>query len=286
MGEEKQPEKSRCCLEYDELLEFYEKHYFHEVDMREKHLARVQISLAMFVAICSLLSYMLSNIKTFSWEVWICIAFVVAMVLCAGSLGVALNFFLKSFFNYTYRFIPTAMVTEDYRLKLIDTYKSYDECDDLVRKYFKQYLSDTYIQCTTVNSENNELRSAHFHNTIKFIIPAFVFALASLMFFYLGKINKEEQKETKVKITSPIEIKEGFPNVRQQPTSQTANKSATASNATASKTDKRRLRNNTTWICREQEAMTDKNNNQDKPVPPPPPPAPTARSIKDSEGGK
>lgn len=233
-------ESSSCSLEYDELLEFYEKHYFHEVDMREKLLARVQISLAMFVSLCSLLSYMLSNIKTFDWASIECRVFAGSMVFCLIFLVMAFVFFLKSFFNYTYQFLPTAKTTEEYRQKLIETYQPYEERDDLVKKYFKQYLFNLYIQCTTVNSENNELRSANFHNTTKVLIPAFLFALVALMFFYFGKINREESKEMKVKVTSPIEIKEGTAYGRGQSYGHSPNNPATATGAATSKTDKGR----------------------------------------------
>ena len=237
MGDEQQ-KKDACSLEYDELLEFYEKHYFHEVDMREKLLARVQISLAMFVAIGSLLSYMLSNIKTFHLTEWKCIVFTGAVATCAVFLIIAFCFFIKSFFNYTYQFIPTARVTEEYRLKLIETYEPYEDREELVKKYFKQYLFNIYVQCTTLNAENNELRSAHFHNTTKFLVPAFCCALVALMFFYFAKVNKEETKDLKITVTNPIEFKEA-PNVRQQPATKAADKPATATDTTTGKTDKR-----------------------------------------------
>lgn len=239
----KQKDKTgSCSLEYDELLEFYEKHYFHEVDMREKLLARVQISLAMFVSVCSLLSYMLSNIKTFDWMSIECRVFAGAMVLCFIFLMAAFVFFLKSFFNYTYQFLPTAKKTEEYRLKLIETYQPYEERDELVKKYFKQYLFNLYIQCTTINSENNELRSAHFHNTNKMLIPAFLFVLIALMFFYFGKINQDEPKEVKVSVTSPIEIMREDYHAGRQSSGQATNNSraATATGAATSKADKGR----------------------------------------------
>lgn len=208
-------EKESSSLEYDELLEFYEKHYFHEVDMREKLLSRVPISFAMLVSLTSLLFYMFSNIKCYNWTSHCFTLFLNFLVLSCITGVISINFFIKSFFNYTYQFLPTTKKTEEYRHKLIETYTPYENCDNLVKKYFKQYLLQSYIDCAAVNSENNELRSAHFHNSMKFLIPAFTFSLFAVIFFYFGEVNKEEQpQEVKVKITNPIQIKEGALHVR------------------------------------------------------------------------
>jgi len=46
----------------DNLFKFYEKLYFHEIEMREKLNARIQIYLAIIAALFSLIAFILKNV--------------------------------------------------------------------------------------------------------------------------------------------------------------------------------------------------------------------------------
>lgn len=234
-----QEEQQTCSLEYDELLEFYEKHYFHEIDMREKHLSRISVSFAMLVSLSTAIFYLISNIKNPSWSSQCFTLFLNFIVMSCITGSISINFFIKSFFNYDYEFLPTSEKTEEYRKLLIETYKPYENSEVLVKKYFKQYLQDSYIKSASVNTENNELRSIHFHNTMKFLIPAFTFAIFGVIFFYFGDIGKERPQELKVKISNPIEVIGRVTNDREPNIGKSANTSTTSTTSTV-KTDKRR----------------------------------------------
>lgn len=200
----------KCHLESDELLEFYETHYFHEVDMREKLLSRVQVSFALIASLGSLLFYLISNLHAFSWQSTYCALFAVLFAISIGFLCISSYYFLKSFFSYTYRFVPTAKDTENYRKVLVDFYKEYDNCDELVSTHFKEYLLNAYIDSASDNAENNAWRSAHFHNTVKYLIPAYLMAIFALLFFYIAKVSKAPDSNVNVRIVEPVQIKGGF----------------------------------------------------------------------------
>ena len=46
----------------DDLFKFYEKLYFHEIEMREKLNARIQIYLAIIAALFSLIAFTFKNV--------------------------------------------------------------------------------------------------------------------------------------------------------------------------------------------------------------------------------
>lgn len=57
-------------MEKQELFDFYEKLYFHEVEAREKIAARLQIPLAILLSIASLYGYFLKGYSFSNTTFW------------------------------------------------------------------------------------------------------------------------------------------------------------------------------------------------------------------------
>ena len=172
----------------DDLFHLYERLYFHEIDMREKLNSRMQIPLAIIVAQITLLGYVLkglTNIKNDFYGISTIIFLACAIFLIAASI----YYFIRSWYNYEYSFLPAANKTEEYRSLLLKTYSGYEDCDLLVENALKDYLYNYYADCSTVNTNNNDRRSIYIHKTSKYLIATFV-----IIFLTITSVNLSNKK--------------------------------------------------------------------------------------------
>lgn len=172
----------------DDLFKLYQKLYFHEIDMREKLNSRIQIPLAIIVAQITLLGYILkclTNIKSDFYGILVIILFVCTILLIATSI----YYFIRSWYNYEYSFLPAANETEEYRSLLLETYRGYENCDLLVENALKDYLYNYYADCSTINTNNNDKRSIYIHKTSKYLIASFV-----IIFLTVAVVNLSNDK--------------------------------------------------------------------------------------------
>ncbi|UPU35736.1 hypothetical protein M1B72_20200 [Geomonas paludis] len=190
-----------------DLFGFYEKLYFHEIEMREKLNSRIQVPLAILMSVVGFLAFMFRNFINSGDKV--CLGFFVFLyILSAITIMTGLVYLIRSYYGYEYSFLPSAAETEKYRLLLIETYKEFSDSDNLVERYFTEYLQKYYIECSTNNTENNDRRGLFLHFTNKFIVLSCVFAFLSFVPFHLGQMDKEHKdKTTIVRISGPIELK-------------------------------------------------------------------------------
>lgn len=190
----------------EKRFELYEKLYFHEVEAREKISSRLQIPLALLLSVTSVYAILVKGISFENGSLWnFCFGgfflFSVALFITSAS------YFVKSFYGHTYEFIPSALTTESYRNKLIETYSDYDECDELVDKHFNEYIFRYYNECSSANTVVNDKRSEFLHKCNTYLIlTALPLAIAFLIFTLSGVDKNSVEKEFKVQISKPIEL--------------------------------------------------------------------------------
>ncbi|ADQ84699.1 conserved hypothetical protein [Methylovorus sp. MP688] len=194
------------------LFEFYEKLYFHEMEVRERIVTRLQMPFAILLSILSLYAYMLQGVSI-APNVSVAFFGIYALV-SIGLFAKSVFHFIRAFHGSQYELIPTAKESEQYRATLTQQYKSYDgtdgyeDCDTLVSKYFDAYLFERYVRASTNNGEANDRRAAHIHDCIFYIIVNSIPLLSMFLTFSLCGINKADiDKELQVKVTAPIELK-------------------------------------------------------------------------------
>jgi hypothetical protein len=161
----------------NELYELYETLYFHEIDMRAKLNARLQVPLTIIIALSGFLVSMLLNRPD-------CCAFWIIYLSATAFVLLSVWHFFRSFFNYDYHYQPTAWQTQDYYELLCRTYSGYDDEEKLVRRYMRQHLQDSYVRCATANSENNSLCSENLHRINRYLLLA---AACALIAFVIAK---------------------------------------------------------------------------------------------------
>ena len=200
----------KTSMNNDQLFNLYEKMYFHEIENREKLLTRLQIPLALLLAMASVISYLIKGIELKAFSAWSWV-FIVTLLSCFWLYAVSVWSFARGYFGYTYEFIPTAIETEEYRLKLIDTYKGYDNQGELVSRYFNDYLHKYYAECATANAKINDTKSYYIHKCNKNIAALVIPIVAAFLILTLTGIDQRDKKPEalKVTITEPIVIESG-----------------------------------------------------------------------------
>lgn len=176
--------------------------------MREKLNGRLQTPLAILVSVIGVLAFMIRNFSS-SGEIVLLSVFLALYLTSAINILIGITNFIRSWYGYEYSFIPSAKDTEEYRLLLVETYKDFDNCDELVRQHFTEYLSRYYVECSSINTGNNDDRSQFLHLTNKHIIIGATFAFLSFIPFYLGGLDKSQKEVIQsVRISGPIHIQE------------------------------------------------------------------------------
>lgn len=190
-----------------EISGFYERLYWHDIDARECLNNRVQIPLAMIVALAGLLGFMLQSYdhKTFTLPTGI---FVGLVVLASISLVAATALVITSTYRHQYSFLPPAKVIEDHRVDLQNYHAAHPSAAGNAAEAFALYLRGRYIEYSSINTARNDVRSAKLHQANTAIISAAAFLFVAFLVFYLGRLDKNgEDKTARVMITSPVSIK-------------------------------------------------------------------------------
>lgn len=166
----------------DEEYKLYEKIYLAEADRKEKLLSRLNLPLAMIVALLSFLSYLLPKAPkdgtTESLFFWI-------LYLMAGV------FLIRAMWHFAWawrvRFddlaIPLAEKLEAHRKTLVDYY---DGSVQEANSFFMQIMMDYYVLGATRNATNNDRRSAEVDQLSKNVIYAVVLSLISFLPVYVA----------------------------------------------------------------------------------------------------
>lgn len=190
----------------DYLFELYEKLYFHEIDIREKFNARLQLPLAILVAIISFLGFLLQNANKTELSGFFLFLFWSGYVLSCIATTLAIYFFIKSWYGYTYQFIPSANSTEEYHTELIELYSDFEDKEELISKGINDYLYKYYAECSSVNTENNDKKAISLHKAMTSIICAVVLSFLAFIPYQLSNF-KTNNNSTK-KYTKGIEMTE------------------------------------------------------------------------------
>lgn len=186
------------------LFDFYEKLYFHEIDVREGLGARLQIPMAIIVSLVGVLGFLIINSdKKVAFANWLFIGF---LCLSATTLVVACILFVRSWFGYTYAFLPSSNDTEEYKELLYKTYRNEANASALVEGFTHDYLCKEFIKCATVNTACNDRRALNLHRTNGSLIIATVFVALCFLVFFLGDLDRID-KPTEVVIAKPVDIR-------------------------------------------------------------------------------
>lgn len=185
-----------------EVLQLYEKLYFHEAESREKLNARLQMPLALIISLIGAVAFLLQNYEHKGLSGFV-VAFGLLLALAVVAILFAAYYFTRSWFNNTYSFLPAARDTEAYRQTLLELYRPYPNGEALAAEHFADYLLNYYVERSSENTACNDRRSLCLHRTNAALIATAIIAFAAFLVFFLGGLQKGRESAL-VKMTAPI----------------------------------------------------------------------------------
>lgn len=171
----------------DEEYKLYEKIYLAEAERKEKLMSRLNLPLAMIVALLSFLSYLLS--KSPRVETIEGVLFWIAYLMAGVFLSVATAHFSKAWrVRKDDLAIPTAEKLENHRKSLLDYYEGNIA---QANGQFMQTMMEYYIMGATRNATNNDSRSAQLDQFSKYVIYAVIASVIAFIPAYSATNNKD-----------------------------------------------------------------------------------------------
>lgn len=196
-------------MDEKERFGFYEKIYFYEMDRKEKLISRLNLPLAMLVAVVSFLSYMLNKAPTthdgpsgvFFWIFYLC---TIVTLLCGA------RYFWSSWQLKDYdKGLPTLAELERYRTESDKYFADYGENPDDADTYFRSIIQSYYIEGSTTNTANNDKRTAYLGSLATYVTLTIILALCSFLPFYVHhhpEASSNEQSKTTTATAAANEI--------------------------------------------------------------------------------
>lgn len=179
-----------------DMMSFYERHFFHELDVKEKITVKAQISFAAIFTIATGATYML-RVLDFDSNLVALGAFIILSAAHFLLLGAAIILILRAFWDNEFRYMPIASSIADYTNDLekynrdISIFNSSNppaaalEPID-ISETTAEFLKEKYIECASHNALTNAKRSENLHRGIGWIIysgfPLFIAAGAFVIF--------------------------------------------------------------------------------------------------------
>lgn len=178
-------------MEEEGLIAFHEKLYYHELDSREKLIARLQLCLAILSLLAGLMIYLVAHFDPTAVDSSLA-AFailVVTFTLGAALLITAAYEYVSALWNHRYQCLPLPVAIEEYRELLVTTYAEHG-AEYSTREYHK-FLKSYLAKCASSNAEVNARRYEHCHNCLSYIVYSLLpIAVAGLTFVVGGFLKQ------------------------------------------------------------------------------------------------
>lgn len=177
-------------MDAKERFAFYEKVFYQELDRKEKLYARLNMPLAMLVAVVTFLSYMLNKAPTtqdgaasvFFWIFYLS----TGVMLFIGAMYFRAAWSLRD----SDRGLPTLLDLETHRRSFSDNYEKYWDTPEQADEHFKGMVLNYFIEAATVNTENNDRRGIYLRSLANYVTAALLLSMLSFIPFY---IHQQEQ---------------------------------------------------------------------------------------------
>lgn len=218
-------EKKFILSDEETRFVFYEKLYFHEMEMREKLHARVGISLTIVISLLGAIAYLWQS-QNFDPGSGLEQSFYIAFIGAICLLFTGAVFLVRSFWGHTYSVLPSSREVEDYRNVLVKTYEEFIRAKQLSDFHFKEFVLNYLIDRATQNySVNHRRTQALHHSNTALIAGAFLVAVTALVFF----AGMRPKSPAKVELVSPVT----FQTIERGKQNGTANNSKPPASSTA-----------------------------------------------------
>ncbi|EHT4943698.1 hypothetical protein VV99796_03495 [Vibrio vulnificus] len=190
------------------LYELYEKTYFHEMEVREKLVGRVQINFALIATGFAVLSYMVRMLD-FEQNHPVIGIFILSVLASLVLVTFCIRHLVKAFWGNEYEGMPIANEIDKYRIELLEhaeRIKTYNtqypeeaqpEVD--VEQEVSNFVYNKFRDCSSHNTKVNDVRSEHVHKSFGWLLYSSIPFLVASLLFVVGNLDvSSPRKETPI----------------------------------------------------------------------------------------
>lgn len=187
--------------------DFLKEMYYFEIDRKDKLNSKLTIPLSVTVLLFGIISYFLKNIFYISTDYTSVIFLFLFFIILVYAIR-TVYFLIKSFFRYTYNYLPTASVIDNDIKNVIKYYKSdYFETYDndkiivMINTRVEEIIIENYIECIDQNILSNDLKNEYISKSVNsIIIMMIVIFITSVPYFVKVSNTNSQLFNTNVKI--------------------------------------------------------------------------------------
>lgn len=171
-------------------FQFYKENYLTELQRKHDLDSSISIPIGILSVAGSVIFAFIKELKGFERDI-VFDAMIVLLAAAVVTLLCSVFFLIRSYFNYSYRYVPTSSEIKKYN---DDLTKFYEGDQGKAKTDLESYLISEYAANTHTNSINNDSKAAYLHKAKSFMIGALIsLFFASLPYFV--KFHKMEQTQ-------------------------------------------------------------------------------------------
>ena len=208
-------------MEREKRIGIYSESYSFELQRKDRLSSMISIPTGIVTLLFGAVGYFYRIIPTIDspyLSLSLCIAVAVMfIILLFASISL-----IKSYFGYTYSYLPTSRQLEDYWNELSDYQQLNGVQSDEIEDDFKNFLIQYYCDANEINIANNDKKSGYFHKANQAIVAVLVLAFLFSIPIYWNKIIDTGSLVVN-KLNSSRVVKEMGQNPNEQKPQQPAN---------------------------------------------------------------
>jgi|TARA_R100001129_G_scaffold66309_2_gene45282 hypothetical protein len=177
--------QDKNTMDVEERRGFYEKLYFHELEVRDKIEGRLKLPMASFVITSGMAVYLYNSLLN------TCLGAdnnLLSGLYLGGLLFLAISiyFFIRAWFGYTYKMIPDTVSLENYYQEILEKYSKASPSDaiDWTSEAFSEYLLTTFRDYSAHNTVNNDKKAHYLHRSISTVLLSFLLYVSCYYPYY------------------------------------------------------------------------------------------------------
>lgn len=190
------------------LQEIYKEHYFFEINRKHQLTSQLGIPIGVLTILGGAIAFFVKSVQ-YAYDMKF-LLLGAAVLISIFFLGRTIYYLIRSYYGFTYRYIPTPQEIEGYKQELSVYYETERalECD--ADKEVKEFLSERYAICTHENTINNDSKSAYLHKANTSLIFTLIFVMLCSVPYLSIKFTQPEkvQKIEIINLPQPLLEKE------------------------------------------------------------------------------
>ena len=196
--------------------EFFKDLYNAELERRENISSALVIPIGVLTLLGSGLIYLMQNYKLFADVESSLIG--IFLIIATSLFCFSIYLLIRSYFGYTYKFLPDSKSLQQYWNKLGEYYREQKRDEQTADIEFELYIENSYVEATTDNAWNNDSKSEFLHRANRAMIWCLGIIIVCSIPILLSK-NENVQKVRIVNEKLLIQQNEDNMAKEQKPTS-------------------------------------------------------------------